>query len=266
MHGFFYVLGNRLNNFLFGEPKKEERTMINKISKEELENFAQFAIEMIHFLKKWGMWEGVSIFTNGNRYSYEKGNEYNGIMDVAFEENVDPEEGTKGLTGQKDSDGNYIWKSFANPEHIFDMTYDGALCMLLRYGEYEVMTKDISKEAWDIIFDKTDILDEILYFKFDATTAEEYWEQLMLEKDEDEKNVPSLEEVMVLWDEMVEEAKVEFMEGNGYAQGYNLGADMVSIHEMVEYIGGEFDALFEKYNLWYEYGFSWSLTCYEKGE
>ena len=247
--------------------------MINKTRKEELvkfaktaklENLAQFAIEMIHFLKKWGMWEGVSIFTNGNRYSYEKGNEYNGIMDVAFEENVDPEEGTKGLTGKKDEDGNYIWKSFANPKHVFDMTYDGPLCTLLRYGEYEVMIKDISKEAWDIIFDKTDLLDEILYFKFDATTAEEYWEKLMME--EDEEDIPSLEEVMALWDEMEEEAKEEFMEGKGYAYGYNLGVEMVSIHDMVEYIGSEFDALFEKYDLWYDYGFSWSLTCYEKGE
>ena len=238
--------------------------MINKNSKEEFTNLAELVIEMIHFLKKWGMWEGVSIFTNGNRYSYEKGNEYNGIMDVAFEENVDPEEGTKGLTGQKDEDGNYIWKSFANPKHVFDMTYDGPLFMLLRYGEYEVLTKDISKEGWDIIFDKTDLLDEILYFKFDATTAEEYWEKLMME--EDEEDILSLEEVIALWDEMEEEAKEEFMEGKGYAYGYNLGVEMVSIHDMVEYIGSEFDALFEKYDLWYDYGFSWSLTCYEKGE
>ena len=231
---------------------------INETSKEKL------TMEMIHFLKKWGMWSGVSIFVNGNSYSYEKGNEYNGILDVAFEEKVDPEEGTKGITGEKDAYGEYLWKSFANPKHVFDMTYEGPLCTLLRYGEYEVNIKDISRVGWDIIFDKSDILENILYFKFDATTAEEYWGQLILE--EDEEDVPPLEEVMVCWEKMVEDAKKEFMEGDGYAEGYNLGADMVSIHEMVGYISRELDRIFEKYDLWYDFGFDWSLTCYEKGE
>lgn len=230
--------------------------MIEKSKKEEL------AYEMIHFLKKWGLWDGVSILTNGNRYSSEKGNEYNGISGVAFEGNVDPEECTKGLTGEKDAEGNYVWKSFANPQHIFDMAYEGPLCTLLRYGEYEVKISDISEEGWDIIFEKSDLLEEILYFKFDATTAEEYWEQLILE--EDEENIPPLEEVIPCWEKMVEDAKTEFIQGDGYAEGYNLGADMVTIHEMVGYISKAFDALFEKYDLWYDFGFEWCLTCYEK--
>lgn len=224
----------------------------------------EMALEMIHFLKKWGLWEGVSIFVNGNRYSAEKRNEYKGFIDVTFEENVDPEEGTKGITGEKDAAGEYIWKSFSNPQHIFDMTYEGPLCTLLRYGEYEVKIKDISKEGWDMIFEKSDLLEEILYFKFDATTAEEYWEQLILE--EDEENIPSLEEVRTCWEKMVEDAKTEFMQGDGYAEGYNLGADMISIREMVGYISKGFDAIFEKYDLWYDFGFDWSLTCYGKDE
>ena len=44
------------------------------------------AMEVIRFLQEWGLWEGTSIFTNGNRFEYTKDPHkvYMGICNVDF--------------------------------------------------------------------------------------------------------------------------------------------------------------------------------------
>ena len=91
------------------------------------------AMEVIRFLQKWGLWEGTSIFTNGNRFTYTGNHQknYKGICNVDFSKDIDPEEYLTGLIGSDDHEEGNKKKCLANPEHIFDMTYEGPLQMLL---------------------------------------------------------------------------------------------------------------------------------------
>ena len=272
--------------------------------------------EMIRFLQKWGLWQGVSIFANGNRYSYSSKKEpnYCGISNVIFESDVDPEEAMKGITGQRDKDGEYIWKSFANPKHIFDMIYEGPLSLLVCYGEYEPYPYEISPEGWDYIFDHTDLLKDYLLDKFGASDLQEFydhakcmsfaeysekdreecmysgwdplvfdtWEEylsfngLTEEEGRDEEKLKPLnelydtythyteenenfenmdmEEMKPIWEKMVENSKKEFKKDCG----------AIYLPEIAAHIKDEFSDIFERYGLWYDFGFSWSLTCYRK--
>ncbi len=44
------------------------------------------AMEVIRFLQKWGLWEGTSIFTNGDRFEYtgDPQKDYKGICNVDY--------------------------------------------------------------------------------------------------------------------------------------------------------------------------------------
>ena len=90
-------------------------------------NLEELALEIIIFLQKWGLWKDTSIFTKGNKYAYDKNKTYKDIQNVEFTANVNTEDYTKGLTNIMDCNGNREWKSYANPEHLFDMVYDGIL-------------------------------------------------------------------------------------------------------------------------------------------
>ena len=89
----------------------------------EKDHFDMLAIELIKFMKKWGLWEDVTILTNGNRYahSFDRDSSYKGISNVEFSENVEPEEYTTGLLGYEDCSGKMFSKSFSNPEHLLDI-------------------------------------------------------------------------------------------------------------------------------------------------
>ena len=133
------------------------------------------AMEVMRFLQKWGLWEGTSIFTNGNRFTYtcdhQKG--YKGIYNVDFSKDIDPEEYLTGLIGSADPQERNKKKCLTNPEHIFDMTYEGPLYMLLRNDEYEVRKADIGEKAWNYIFEHTDILNDYLYEKYECFNADD---------------------------------------------------------------------------------------------
>ena len=68
---------------------------------------------------------------------------------MEFEENVNPEDYTRGITEERDCLGNSVWRSFSNPEHILDMVYEGPLYMLLTHDTYETRKSEISEEAWE---------------------------------------------------------------------------------------------------------------------
>ena len=269
--------------------------------------------EMIRFLQKWGLWQGVSIFANGNRYSYssKKGANYCGISNVTFESDVEPEEAMKGITGQRDKDGKLIWKSFVNPEHILDMVYEGPLYMLLRHDTYEGVKKsDISPDAWEYIFAHTEILEDYMYEKYELASPEELLDQILEDRldnsdytawdplvfdtweeyqefvngeayeNGEEKLTPayqrygtyeeylaemeiseslSIEDIKTVWEQMVSDAKTEFIRGSDMDE-----SGSISIPEIAGEIKTEFDNIFDRYGLWYDFGFSWSLTCYRK--
>ena len=174
------------------------------------------AMEVTRFLQKWGLWEGTSIFTNGNRFSYTGDHQknYKGICNVDFSKDIDPEEYMTGLIGSADPEEGNKKKCLANPEHIFDMTYEGPLCMLLKYGEYEVRKADIGEKAWDYIFEHTDILDEYLYAKYECLNAAGLHRQIMEDIFENQEYSAWDPLVFDTWEEYQ-----EFSNGEAYPDG-----------------------------------------------
>lgn len=267
-------------------------------------NLEQLVEDMIRFLQKWGLWRDVGIFTMGNGYFYSEDSDksFRGLSHVEVVRGVDPERRMEGLTERR-CDGTVAWKSFANPEHIFDMTFEGALYTLLNYDSYETRKSDISGEGWEEIFEKTDILKEFLYEQYDCADVSEFQQQLYEEKFEnpdysewdplvfdtweeyqeligyEEPGLPenykrfdtyeeyleekqladsnAMEEAESLWERMVADAKLAFMSDCG-ADGQRI----LALNELYGEIKNGFDALFERYDLWYDLCFSWSLTCY----
>lgn len=268
--------------------------------------------DLIRFLQKWGLWEDTTILANGNRYSYssERTCCYGSLNYVEFEENVNPEDYTRGITEERDCLGNPVWRSFSNPEHILDMVYEGPLYMLLSYGTYETRKSEISEEGWDYIFRSTDILDDYLYEKYECYDASDLlakiledkldnpdytvWDPLVFDTWEEyqefvngeayetgeEKLTPayqrygtyeeylaemeiseslSIEDIKTVWEQMVSDAKTEFIRGSDMDE-----SGSISIPEIAGEIKTEFDNIFDRYGLWYDFGFSWSLTCYRK--
>ncbi len=174
------------------------------------------AMEVTRFLQKWGLWEGTSIFTNGNRFTYTGDHQknYKGICNVDFSKDIDPEEYLTGLIGSDDPKEGNKKKCLANPEHIFDMTYEGPLQMLLRHDEYEVRKADIEEKAWDYIFEHTDILDEHLYEKYECLNAADFHKKIM----EDIFENPEYS----AWDPLVFDTWKEYQEfvnGEAYPDG-----------------------------------------------
>ncbi len=268
--------------------------------------------DLIRFLQKWGLWNGTTILANGNRYSYstEKTSVYGDLNFTEFEQNVKPEDYTSGITDERNEEGNPVWRSFSNPEHILDMVYEGPLYMLLGHDTYEVRKSEISKAAWEYIVDHTDILDDYLYEKYECNDASDFlakiledkidnpdytaWDPLVFDTWEEyqefvngeayetgEENLTptyrrygtyeeyladmeiseslSVEDVEPIWKQMVSEAKTEFIKGCALDK-----TGIISIPEIAGHIKTEFDKIFDRYGLWYDFGFSWSLTCHKK--
>lgn len=270
--------------------------------------------DLISFLQKWGLWRDTTVLANGNRYSYSSDItcRYGGFSYVEFEESVKEEDYTTGLTEESDCEGNrvLVWRSFSNPEHILDMIYEGPLHMLLKHDTYETRKSDISEEAWEYIFNHSDLLDDFLYEKYECNDASDLlakiledkfdnpnytaWDPLVFDTWEEykefvsgeayengeEKLTPayqrygtydeyltdmeiseslSIEDIEPIWEQMVSDAKKEFIRECALDE-----QGIMTIPEIAEYVRSEFDKIFDRYGLWYDFGFSWSLTCYKK--
>ena len=170
----------------------DDKHIFNKETDSEI-----LAMDIVTFLRKWGMWQDVQIFTCGKCYTDDHGK-----LVVSNEEH--PEIYLKGLS-HYDCTGKAVWEDFSNPERLLDMTFEGPFSLLLRHHEYEVHINDVSGEVRDIIVSKADMYNE------------------------DE------------WDSEV-----------FYDHGKIAGI-----------IIQEFNNLLEKYGLWYDLCFSWSLTTYK---
>ncbi|MGN0424961.1 MAG: hypothetical protein ACI4FY_06525 [Acetatifactor sp.] len=269
------------------------------------------ALEVICFLKKWGMWRDTIILTNGNKYSYSdsSSNQYGGISNVLFEENVDPDKYTRGfLSSGEYGEESTCWKDLSNPEHIFDMVYEGPLFMLLRYEEYEVERGDIEPEAWESIFANTTILNDFMAEEYGVYDLEDFF-QNFIAMSFGEFSEREREECMCAgWDPLVFNTWEEYLEMGGEAETdlsrlyecYDtyaeylgdaeafeiLDIDMVRpiwegmvcdakrkiieeeeklyLPEIAGYLWKEWRDLFDRYDLWFELGYCWSLSCYRK--
>ena len=82
-------------------------------------------------------------------------------------------------------------------------------------------------------------------------TYAEYIEDL-----EDMDNL-TVADLVPLWDKMVRDAKESLIR-----EAREKKDEIINIWGIVPYVKDDFFAIFEKYGLWYEFGFGWSLTCY----
>lgn len=145
------------------------------------QNFETLALEVIRFLQKWGMWSDVRIFVNGNMYKAvdKKENVYKGLPYVEFTENINPDNYTTGYVFCDYDEEHYTADCFTNPEHIFDMTYEGPLYMLFNHDyEFSLEYQYLSREAWNSIFECTDILEDYLFDEYNISDADDLLEHI----------------------------------------------------------------------------------------
>lgn len=247
------------------------------------------AFDIADFLKKWGMWQDVQIFTGGKCYSDGE----NGEINIREEEH--PEKYLKGFVGV-DCNGESEWEEFSNPERLLDMTFEGPLSSLLRYNEYEVRIGDVSEQAKDIIFPPSEYFEEEAFYLLNEFNEEHIgWDPAEYDSYEDwlELNqFDGINESFVEIENTIMKNSMEFSTKEEYEDFLDWSA-ITREYKLLDYFkdyafynaygkcnlyynndmffdGGhiaddileEFNKLLKKYGLWYELGFSWSLTTY----
>ena len=221
----------------------------------------KLAMEIVAFLQKWGMWQDVQIFTGGKCYSDEHG---------------------KMVVRDDDSD----------PERLLDMTFEGPLSLLLRHHEYEVKIADVSDEVRHVIVPETDecrdetaeLMEEYLEGKHSWDPAEydsyEEWLELNQYCDLDmidEENASDGREFEFSSREEYEDFLMrhaverelmiaDYLEDDICDEPATSSETFFDDGRIAGMIIEEFTDLLEKYGLWYDLGFSWSLTTYRKGD
>jgi hypothetical protein len=241
------------------------------------------AMDMVAFLRKWGMWQDVQILTGGKCYTDDHG-------ELVIRNEEHPEKYLAEICDY-DCNGEPIWKDFSNPERLLDMTFEGPLSLLLRHHEYEVKIGDVSDDVKHIIVPETDecmdavleLTDEYLEGKYSWDPVEydsyEEWLELNQYCDMDEflveekiingkeKEFSSREEYDDFLMRIVceREAKIyEYFEDDICANTdeYLYNDTFYDSGKIANRVLNEFADLLEKYGLWYELCFSWSLTTY----
>lgn len=254
--------------------------------------------DIIEYCKDWGLWKDVCIYANGKCYTDSvidsDANSYTQMsLDVYVRDENNPDKYLEGLVdaGTPNQPGNE-YRNFSNPEHLLDMTYEGPLHMLIRHGQLEVEIKDLSDKAKAYIgITDTNIEDEINsrskskayeYIEsnsgWDPAQYDSYSEFLSLENqiDYDEtifnnskrefssrdeyqdflsKAIASKESTLTQYfaDEAEDEVREEYVE---YEDTYFDEGSVAS------HVFDGFMEIFNKYGLWAEPGFAWSLTAY----
>lgn len=259
----------------------EIRHIFNKETDSE-----KLAMDIVKFLKKWGMWQDVQIFTGGKCYKDENG-------ELEMRNEVHPETYLTGSIGIG-CDGEIMWKEYSNPERLLDMTFEGPFYRLLQYGEYNVNLKNVSEEVKKMLVHEDDgyqfeiicLVDEFMGDEFmeadeswDPVEYDSYEEWLELNNYDDMsdlflnagdiKNIPSdftsrkeYENFLIKVSAAYEKKAWDYFEKNIYEQMNEEDSSFYGGGKIVGYIHEEFNDLLEKYGLRYEPGFSWSLTTY----
>lgn len=245
----------------------------------------KLALEIVTFLQKWGMWQDVQIFANEKCYTDEQG-------ELVIRNEKHPEKYLEGLTGT-DCNGESVWKDLSNPERLLDISFEGPLSLLLRHHEYEVNIGDVSDEVKRIIVPETtecqddvvELMDEYLEGKYSWDPAEfdsyEDWLELNQYCDMDlfinKGNEQTSEEIEFSTREEYEDFLMrhavereltiaEYFEDEicDEAEWDTKWASEIFYDSgrIASMIIEEFNKLLEKYGLWYDLCFSWSLTTY----
>ena len=123
----------------------------NRISDEEIKDML---IEMITFLKEWGLWQNTMILALGNAYetSDNERDKYEGMPYVKVRENVDPDDYIDVLLDSDGEDG--------KSEHLFDMTFESGLTEIFIDRFMELRGDEIGSKAWDYILRNSTIIDD----------------------------------------------------------------------------------------------------------
>ena len=66
------------------------------------------------------------------------------------------------------------------------------------------------------------------------------------------------EDLEPVWEKMLYDAKCRFMNGDA---GEMLSIDGSDLKELSGFLVEEFQGIFERYGLWYDFGFKWTLSC-----
>lgn len=248
----------------------------------------RLAMEIVTFLRKWGMLKDVQIFTGGKCFSDNEQGE------LEIREEKHPQKYLKGISGY-DCDGNAVWKCHSNPEKLLDMTFEGPFCSLLSEHEYEVKIGDVSDEVRHIILSKNNRFQDDVYeyvldflegkYSFDPAEFDFYDEWLALNQYCDV-------DIEIRRRNHLEDRDIEFSSREEYEEYLMRNADerecmaFEYFEEKISHsamwkdevffddgsiasmIIQEFNGLLENYGLWYDLGFHWSLTTYriKRGE
>ena len=205
-------------------------------------------------------------------YSSEKTDIYNFKPYVKFKKNVDPIKCTYEYIN-----GNI--QTYSNPEKLFDMVFDSSLYTLLVNKDYEVNGSDLSNEAWEEIFQHTDFINVYTCCEYGVYDAEDFLEKIVSKDDiylllwdalklgyeirnlyntkklKSSYEVSSIEDVVPIWEKLSEIAKNKII--NKYK------SERLHLPNLADYIIRQFNEIFEKYGLWYIFGFNCSLSCYK---
>jgi len=241
------------------------------------------AMDIVNFLQKWGMWQEVQIFTGGKCYTDDRGK-------VAIRDEEHPQEYLVGPT-ERDGNGEVIWKEFSNPERLLDMTFEGPLSLLLRHHEYEVDAGKVSDEVRRILLPETsEASDEAGCYADDFIDKQRGWDAAEYDSYEEWLELNEfydMEDINVTTED-IRSNPTEFVTKEEY-EAFLDKCEVIREHKIRDYfedyfdktsecddsmffddgeIAGmvlnEFDELLARYGLWYELGFSWSLTAYRK--
>ncbi|MGN0436883.1 MAG: hypothetical protein ACI4F4_00040 [Lachnospiraceae bacterium] len=242
----------------------------------------KIAMEIFTFLKKWGLWKEVQIFTGGKCYTDEKG-------ELQIRDEACLEKYTTGITGIPDCNGDLTYADYSNPERLLDMTFEGPLYLLLNYGDYEVCIDDTSEEVRHFIIEENsdfqeevdDLMEAYLEGKigWDPIEYDSYEEWLQLNRyydmdafiaDSEGRDCNKIEfssreeyEDFILRRATVREAEIRaYFEDVIYDSTDYSHKIFFHDGKVPNQIIKEFNDLLAKYGLRYELGFSWSLTTY----
>lgn len=275
--------------------KEEEAPVLSE------EGYGRLSYEIIRFLQKWGLWQDVIILTKGKMYSPDSAESVAGKKEagVKCEEGVVHERYTTGtLNGRSLSFSNpehlldmvfegglqnvlrynvyeacpqrigreaweVIFKETDLLKNYLIDRYDLAFPADLKYRlecQKDILNNDPELSQWDpLVFDTWE---EYLDFsggeeeglKKGTELFDTYADYVRAREDGDLIDKVSDEEIRSAWEHLVDKAKTYFM----------TQVSEISLPEMSGVIKNEFDAIFDRYSLWYEFGFSWTLTCYRK--
>lgn len=261
------------------------------------EDAEKLAMDIVAFLRKWGMWRDTQIFTGGKCYTYDK------ESGLSIRDELHPENYMGGPSAVHDCNGNtaYEYKDYSNSERLLDMTFEGPLYSLLNEDEYRVTIGDLSEEAKHIIVPQMKMsllgdgrllygVDDEAYECVEEFLEDQMWDPMVddsyeewLERTEFEycdmmedltEDIPKQREFsereeyeyfLFITTRLREEKLMEYFRNRVCDNIYFDETFLYDIgHRIADQVWKEFDEIFERYGLWFEFGYNWNLSAYRK--